>query len=198
MNLRSIFNIFRKKENVTETIAIAGHLFTVLDPIKMPKIRQAAIYMGEHEREWGMTKEHLLAYDDVLIKETEFPDQWTNKEDLAAQLTEKLKRLYNLLDTRRLLIQEDFQYTPFLRAACHMILIDDEDQNNIDTSIMSKKLNLCRDNEEILVFFLRVIRAFQQSTVSSFDISKMWEFLPASHLKSTESKALKQINTTIF
>lgn len=197
--INKIKSLFKPKETpVLETKTIGGHIFRVLDPIKMPKIRQAAIYMGEYERDWGMTKQHLLAYDDILVKETDFPTDWANKDDLTAQLTNKLKKLYDLINTRRLLIQEDFQYTPFLKAACYMILIDDENPNAIDPVHNNKKLALCQSNEEILIFFLRVIRAFQQNTLYSSGTLETSEFLPGKHLLPTEKKVLRQINTTPF
>jgi hypothetical protein len=197
--LNKIKSWFKKpKAEVVEMAVIAGHTFQVLDPIKMPKIRQASIFLAEYERDWGMTKEDLLNYDDLLCKITEFPKGWASEQDLVSQITEKLKKLYNLIDTRRLLIQEDFQYKPFLKAACNMIIIDDEDVNKIDPVYIQKKLSLCESNEEVMLFFLRIIRAFQQSTVTIFDISKMWEFYPEKHLILTEKKVLKVIHTNIF
>lgn len=189
---------FGTKSTTKEYALIGGHRFVVLDPITMPKIRQAAIFIGEYERDWGMTKNDLLAYDDVMVKETEFPTDWAGKDDLIAQLTDKLKRLYQLADTRRLLIQEDFQYKPFLKAACHMILMDDEPADKIDNTYMQQKLALCQSNEDVQLFFLRVIRAFVQNTLPSFDITKMWEYYPPQHLLPTEKRVLKEIQQTIY
>jgi len=187
----------KPKAPVTEYTTIAGHKFRVLDPLKMPKIRQAALYIGEYERDWGMTKADLLAYDDVIARETEFPNDWVNKDSLIHDLTEKLKIIYNLVDARRLLIQEDFQYKPFLKAACHIILLDDEKPEKIDGEIYSKKLALCEAHEEIEVFFLRVIRTFQNATTGLSDTSETLTFLPAKHLKPTERTVLGKINQTI-
>lgn len=184
------------KPVTTESVNIAGHKFRVLDPLKMPKIRQAALYLGEYERDWGMTKSDLLAYDDVIARETTYPKDWVNKDTLIYELTEKLKRIYNLVDARRLLIQEDFQYKPFLKAACHIVLIDDENPEKIDGELYSKKMALCEAHEEIEVFFLRVIRTFQSSTMGSSDISETLTFLPAKHLKPTERNVLKKIEQT--
>ena len=102
-----------------------------------------------------------------------------------------------MVDARRLLIQEDFQYKPFLKAACHIILLDDEKPEKIDGEIYSKKLALCEAHEEIEVFFLRVIRTFQNATTGLSDTSETLTFLPAKHLKPTERTVLGKINQTI-
>lgn len=194
-----IKSFFRKKDELRQgSIEIAGHKFTVLNPLKMPKTRQAAIYLGEYEREWGMTKKDLLAYDDLLAEKASFPENWKDDKDLVHQLSEKIKLLYNLIDTRRLLVQEDFQYKPFLKAAGHMILLDDENPDKIDNAYYSKKMKLCQESDEVLIFFLTTIRTFQQSMLSSFDISKLSAFYPPDHLSITEKKVLGAIQSTIF
>jgi hypothetical protein len=177
---------------------VAGHTFRVLDPMTMPKVRQAALFVGEYEREWGMSKTDLLAYDDILIKETAFPTVWANKDELIAELTDKVKRLYNLIDTRRVLIQEDFQYKPFLKAACHIILCEGEDAAKVEREFYDRKLELCEHSEDIMLFFLNVIMLFQKNIVISLDTLATSKFLPPMHILPTEKRVLREINTTPY
>lgn len=196
---KNIFgNIFKPQSPIIGTEIIAGHTFKVLDPFTMPVIRQAAYQLTEYERGWGMEKQDLLAYIDILIKETDAPTSFMSDGDLSAQLTNKMKRIYNLLDAQRLLIQEDYQYKPFLKAACHLILLDDENPEKIDQNIYQKKLLLCSQSEDIEGFFLRIIRTFQQGTVMLSDTLEKSEFLPKDHMKLTEKRVLQKIASTIY
>lgn len=195
----NILKLFKKKAKYeTGHTTIAGHRFTVLDPMTMPKIRQAAIFMGEYEKDWGMTKADILAYDDVLIKQTDFPKAWNTKDDLIAQLTDKLKGLYELLHTRRILIQEDFQYKPFLKVAAHAILLDDEKSEEIDKDTYQKKLELCNVNEEVLAFFLRVSAALASNTPMSLDTLLTLELSTPEHILNTEKQVLSKIHSNPY
>lgn len=196
--MKFLKNLFKRKVQRKQIYSFQGHTFEVLNPATMPKVRQSSFFMGEYERDWGMTKSDLLAYDDIIVREAGFPKSWGTKDDLIADLTDKLAKISSLADTRRLLIQEDFQYKPFLKAACHIILMDDEPVDRIDWDIYREKLRLCMQHQELEGFFLSVIRAFQTSTEHSFDISKMWAYYPAKHVQHTEKRVLKEIGSTIW
>jgi hypothetical protein len=144
-----------------------------------------------------MTKKDLLDFMGVVLKETEAPASKSIPE-LNSDLTNKLARIKTLVSLQTSMINEDFQYKPFLKAACVIILMDDENENELDQSIFAEKLKLCRDYPEIEAFFLRTIRTFQLSITGSQDMSKIWEWLPSDKLKAIENTVLKEINTTIY
>ncbi len=198
----SIFkNLFsrieKSKPTTTELFKCAGHTFKVLQPTTMSNVRQVKFFYEEYVREWGMTKQDLLDFAGVILKETEAPAS-RSIHDLNADLTNKLARIKTLVSIQSAMIKEDYQYKPFLSAACVIILLDDEDENVLDQEYQTKKLKLCQDYPEIECFFLRIIRAFQLSTVGSSDMSKIWEWCPSKEQKVMENTILKEIHTTIY
>jgi hypothetical protein len=200
MNLKKkILQYFaKKKEKVNEYFTFAGHSFKVLDPVSMPNIRQTAIFVSDYEREWGMNKADFLTYDKIMLSRSEFPSNWIDDQDLVYQLETKLREVTNLIETRMFLIQEDFQYKPMLKNACHIILIDDEKADVIDNATYSKKLELCQKHPEIELFFLRISMNFMLTLNGTANTSEMWEFYPSKAVKLTESKVYKEINLTIY
>lgn len=197
MNLKYIF---RKNKPVTfiEKIRISDHLFQVLDPVKMSNIRKTKFMLDSYTRDWGMTKEDIFDFDSLILRESSFPTEANSISELNSQLSEKLKRIYTLVATRQAVIKEDYQYKPFIKAACTIILIDDEKENKIEKKYIDLKLQLCKENPEIEAFFLRAIMTFQLSIINSPDISKVSDWLPSAQLKVMESSLYKEINTTIY
>ncbi len=198
-----ILNIIkRKKKNpqikINEKVRIAGHLFSVLDPMQMNNIRATRFMLEEYEREWGMTKNDLLAIDDFLLSETKFPEKAANLGELNAALADKLKRIYAIVAQRQAVLKEDYQYKPFLQAASIIILLDDEPEDSIIQKYQAKKMELCQMHPEIEAFFLRVIRVFQLNITNSSDMSKISTWYPSIKLKHTENNLLKKINTNIY
>lgn len=152
-------NLFKKKRPyVKGKTRIMGHDFTVLDPITMPKVRQAAYHLGEYEKGWGITKENLVLAMAELRKETDYPSSWVSNDDLISQLSDKLSDMKSIIDMMSLVIQQDYQYDPIIKSACNIILLDDENPEVIDPAIQQEKLALCAKHDEIMVFFLIVER----------------------------------------
>jgi hypothetical protein len=117
---------------------------------------------------------------------------------MNADLLNKLARVKTLVTLRSAMISEDFQYKPFLKAACIIILVEDENEHVLHEQTQNFKLKLCRDNPEIEAFFLRTIRTFQLSITGSSDMHKIWDWLPSKEQAATENLILKEIGTTIY
>lgn len=168
-----MINFFKKKPiyKKGETI-IHGHRFTVLDPFTMPKVRQAAYHLNEYEKGWGITKQNLINTFEALKKETAFPNSYGGQDDLVAKLTDKLKDMSGICEMLLLVIQQDYQYDPFIKSACNVILLDDEKADVIDPEYTKKKLQLCQKHEEIMVFFLITERHSMQNIETIYDILK--------------------------
>lgn len=202
MNIyKKLKGLFSKKETaVISDVAFefAGHKFRIMDPTKMTKARQSAIFLTDYEREWGMTKKDLLAYDEMLMKQCEFPTDWTGKDDLVAQLSDKLRDMYNLIETKYYLIKEDFQFKPLLKVACHMILVDEENEKEIDGKYYNLKMQLCQTHKEIEVFFLNHASNFVASMTGLASTLRKWEQSQGVEIKPIESKVLTKIDSTIY
>lgn len=183
---------------IDDVFTFAGHEFRVLDPVTMPKLRQHAVSMSDYEREWGIYKEDILAYQNVIIKETTFPDKWMGKDDLIKQLEEKLRSVNDLAETLVFSITQDYQYRPYVKTACHMILIDDEVAETMEGKYYDKKLELCQRHSEVEAFFLKIMKTFTINMATTTDISKMWESYPAKEVRIMESKLLSKIGKTIY
>ena len=191
-------NLFAKPNpQTTELFKCAGHTFRVLKPTTMSNVRKVKFFYEEYSREWGMTKTDLLDFAGVILKETEAPAS-RSIHDLNADLTNKLARIKTLVSIQSAMIKEDFQYKPFLNAACVIILIDDEDEHVLSQDYQVQKLKLCRDYPEVEAFFLRTIRVFQLNITDSQATSKIWEWLPSEQIKVMENMVLKEINSTIY
>lgn len=195
-----MFKLFKKKQapNTIEVVKINGYTFRVLDPVKMSNSRRVRFFWEDYAREWGMTKEDILSYIQFIMKETSFPNHAGNLSELNAELADKLKHCYALLSTLDSVIREDFQYKPFLKAACLIILVDDEDEKTIDPNYQKLKLQLCKNDQEIEGFFLTTIRTFQTNIENSQDMSKVSDWYPSENLKVMENSIYKRINTTIY
>lgn len=194
--IKSLFKTKAKQQTI-ELFKIAGHEFRVLDPKTMSNVRKTRFFFEEYSREWGMTKQDILDFDGIILKETQAPASKTI-HDQNAELLNKLARINTLISIRSAMIQEDYQYKPFLRSACAIVLMDDESENDISNEVEAEKLKLCSQYPELEAFFLRVCRTFQLSTTDSQDISKIWEWYPSTQQKVMENKVLKEINTTIY
>ena len=140
-----------------------------------------------------MEKDDIIKFDNVMIEQTSFPEEWKNKDALIALLTEKLNAVNKLAEVRKALIEEDFQYKPFLKAACIMILINDEDPERINMEMNQEKLAMCEKHEDVELFFLRVIRASHLNMQGLSDTSETWDWYPKDHLKSMESLVYQKI-----
>ena len=200
ISIRSRFrNLFtqKPKPTTTELFQCAGHTFKVLQPTTMSNVRKVKFFYEEYAREWGMTKQDLLDFAGVILKETEAPAS-RSIHDLNADLTNKLARIKTLVSIQSAMISEDFQYKPFLNAACVIVLIDDEDENVLSQEYQTQKLKLCREYPEIEAFFLRTIRTFQLSITDSQDMSKIWEWLPSKEIRNMENMVLKEIHSTVY
>lgn len=195
--ITKLLSKFRKQTPTIELFKCGCHTFRVLDPKTMSNVRKTRFFFEEYAREWGMTKEDILDFDGVILKECEAPAS-RSIHDLNADLTNKLARIKTLVSIRSAMIKEDYQYKPFLRSACSIILMDDEPENYISNEIVSEKLRLCSQYPEIEAFFLRVCRTFQLSTKDSPDISKIWEWLPSTELLTMENIVLKEIQQTVY
>lgn len=194
-----MLNIFKRKNptEIIEAVKIDGHTFRVLDPIKMSNERRVRFFWEDYVREWGMTKEDILSYLQFMMKETAFPKAG-NLSELNAELSDKLRNVYALLATMEAVLKEDYQYKPFIKSACIIIVMDDEDPNKIDPVYHKKKLDLCQSNHKIEAFFLRTIRTLQLSSEERADMSKISEWYPSEKLKIMESSIYKKINSTIY
>jgi hypothetical protein len=196
--LSKIKAFFKKQPPIQEYFSVLGYHFKVLDPVSMPFIRQSAIISADYAREWGIDKSDLIAYDNMILKQCEFPAQWDDDQHLVSIMDEKMRNIANLLETKLMLIQEDFQYKPFLRTASHMIIIEGEKPEEIDHKFYSKKMELCQAHPEIELFFCRIAWSFHNRLSDSNDTSKMWEYYPAKAIKVMENKMYKEINSTIY
>lgn len=158
------FVYFRKKKEVelyeTTEMVYADHKFKVINPSELSKARQLAIARGEYERQWGIDKKDLLTFLHYVSEKSDSP-----------------KVTYHIAETLIKLIQEDHQYMPFLRAACFMIVLDDEDPKKIDYRANEKKIELCLNSNEVLSFFLSNIYAFTTNMEASSIISRVSELL---------------------
>ena len=131
-----IKNIFKKKPDyIKGNHTILGHKFTLLDPMMMPKVRQAAYHLNEYEKGWGITKENLILTFEELKRQTAFPSSWHGNDDLVSQLTDQNKETSAIIDMLLLVIKQDYQYDPFIKSACNIILLDDEKPDIIDPEI---------------------------------------------------------------
>jgi hypothetical protein len=196
--IAKLLSKFRKpKPQTTELFKAAGHTFRILNPTTMSNVRKTRFFFEEYAREWGMTKQDILDFDGIILKECEAPAS-RSIHDLNSDLTNKLARIKTLVSIRSAMIIEDYQYKPFLRSACSIILMDDEDENKIDNQIVMEKLRLCSQYPEIEAFFLRACRTFQLSTKDSQDISKIWEWLPSTEHRIMENIVLKEIGQTVY
>ena len=190
----------KKKEayKVEDVFTFAGHEFRVLDPVTMPKLRQHAISMSDYEREWGIVKEDIIAYQQVISKESMFPDKWNGKDELISKLEDKLRIVGDLAETLVFSLTQDYQYRPYVKAACHMILIDDEVADKLEGKYYDKKLELCQRHTEVEAFFLKIMKTFTISMATTIDISAMWESYPGEKVRLMESKLLSKIGKTIY
>lgn len=150
--MMSIFK--RKKIYEREKVNMYGHTFTILDPFTMPKVRQAAYHLGEYEKGWGITKENLVQTFEALKSDTSFPKSYSGQDDLVSQLTNNLQSIQGIIDMVLLVIKQDYQYDPFIKSACNIILIDDEKADAIEPEYQKMKLQLCNQYQDIMVFFL--------------------------------------------
>ena len=170
-----MIKLFRKKNQFKKgTTRIMGHDFTILDPITMPKVRQAAYHLGEYEKGWGITKENIILAMRELRRLTEYPKSWASNDDLIGQLSDKLNDMSGLIDMLTLVIQQDYQFDPIIKSACNIILLDDEKPEVIDPAIQQEKLALCAKHDEIMVFFLTVERN------SNLNIERIYNILETS------------------
>lgn len=157
-----------KDPSIKEEVQLCGHTFRVLDPFTMPKVRQAAYHLNEYEKGWGITKENLILTFKALREDTSFPKSYISNEDLTAQLTDKLRDITGLIDMVLMVIEQDYQFDPFIKSACNIILLDDEKADEIDQEYQRKKLALCNQYEEIMVFFLVVERHSMANIETSY------------------------------
>lgn len=197
-----IRNLFKKKELtphvIEEVFTYAGHEFRVLDPVSMPKVRSNALVMGDYDFRWSMEKEDIIAYDDMVLKEAAFPKSWSSKDDLIAQMEEKLRDISALIDMRKTVLSADYNVKPFLKAASHIVLIDDEKPEALTGKHYDLKMELCQRHPEVEAFFLRIGKAFCLKMSGSLDISKLWESYPAKATVVMESKVLSKIGKRIY
>ena len=189
--ISKIKNLFKSKE-VKEYINISGHEFTVLEPTKLPILRDTAFNLESYSRDWGIDKPDIRLYLKEILLEAN-----VNSVD-SASLVNRIKNISNLVSVLDTAIAEDYQYKPYLKAACMIILIKGEDPNKLDAKFISQKLKLCQDYPEIEAFFLRTIKTLQLSMVKSFDMSKITNWYPSKNLKIMESTIYKRIGKTIY
>lgn len=197
MNLK---NIFKKKliSAPVDKTTIAGHTFMVLDPVKMSNVRKAKFFLESYERDLGMTKDDLMKFDDFILSQTKFPTDIGSLNELNADLVERMKKIYAVIQQRQAVIAQDYQYKPFLKAASIIILIDDEKENEITSKYQSLKMQLCKEHDEVEAFFLRVIMTFQLSIINSSTTSKTSNLLSLKEQKTIETSLFNTINTTIY
>ena len=194
---KSMFN--RKNKEITkEVIRMAGHTWTVIDPVKMSNTRKVKLFWEDYDRDWGFTKNDHLTYDEMVIDLCKSPKVAANLSEFNAELIDKLANIKTVMEQKVAVVKQDYQYKPMLKAACVIVLMDDEDETKIDADIFNQKLKLCQDNPELEAFFLRSMRALKDSMQGSFDISKVSTWLPSEQLKVMEKNCLKRINTTIY
>lgn len=174
-----IKNIFKKKPDyIKGHHTILGYKFTILDPMMMPKVRQAAYHLNEYEKGWGITKENLTLTFKELKKLTSFPSSFHGNDDLISQLTDQNKEMSAIIDMLLLVINQDYQYDPFIKSACNIILLDDEKADVIDPEIQKRKLELCAKHHDIMVFFLVTERNSQKTIIDIYDILTTLEQSP--------------------
>ncbi len=187
--INRILSLFKKKPLVTDLKTVAGYNFRVLDPGKMPNVRRIRFFMEEYARDWGLTKEDLLAYIQYCIKNTDL-----NRVDHSNMVKEN----YALLTTLESIIKSDYQYKPFLKAACLIILLPNEDLNKVENSFIQEKLRLCQQHPEIEAFFLSTIRLLQLNIQKQSDLLKESDWQPSMNQKRMESSFYQKINSTIY
>lgn len=192
--VKALFN----RPKTIEVFEFGGHIFRMVDAVSMPKIRQANYIMGEYEREWGITRENILMFSNEVIKETQFPKEWDSDKDLIKKLVDKLNDIRQLQESLFQTVQEDFQYAPFLKAANHIILIDDENPKKIEPKYYDLKMQMCKDHPEVLIFFCRAIRILHLNIQDTSSMRKAWEYYPAPHLQITENRFLNKIGKNIY
>ena len=173
-----------KKETqpILSELEYAGHKLKLINPTNLSKARQLAIARGEYEREWGISKVDLLSFLHHISEQSE-----------------NSKVTYHTSENLISLVQEDFQYMPFLRAACYMVLLDDENPKKIDHKANEKKISLCLESDDVMSFFLCNILAFTKNTDSSQIITEVSELLAEKWRLDTEKviySQLSKINAT--
>lgn len=197
MNLRSLFRSGKGYEPI-DSSTIAGHTFMVLDPVKMSNVRKAKFFLESYERDLGMTKDDLLKFDDFIISQTKFPTDIGSLNELNADLVERMKKIYAVIQQRQAVISQDYQYKPFLKAASIIILIDDEQENKIEKKYIDLKLQLCKENDEVEAFFLSTIMTFQLNIINSSITSKTSNLLSLKDQKNLEVQLYSTINGTLY
>jgi hypothetical protein len=181
-----------------QEVELMGHNFTVLDPYDMPKSRQLAFHLLQHDVAWGLSKNDLTDFIRLMAKELNFPKEFETKEDLVSLQREQIEKVKSFLGDMEWLIQKDYQFKPYLKAGCLLILMDDEDPHIIDKKINLEKMKLCKESEDVEFFFISTIGNLLLSTTNS---SPTFQELDLSSLKAqkiTERKIYQEKRSTIY
>jgi hypothetical protein len=198
---RSITNKFFKTKPTDVPVILqheyAGHKFYVLDPVKMPNIRRMNLFNEEYARDWGITKKDLQIFLGSILRETEFPKEATI-QDLNAELSDKLKKVYSLTSLLHGIISQDVQIKPFVRSACMVIVVDDEPIDKIDPKYTDLKLQLCERYTELEAFFLQVICDILNLIKNSSNTSTQLDWYNLANQKRMEKRLYNGIGSTIY
>ena len=185
------------KTNNNKWQEICGVKFRVLDPVSMPMVRRVELFGQTYEREWGITKRDLLLFTNTMEKMATF-NAVPTIDGLNSDMANKMANQRALLQSFQATINGDFQFKPYLKTACAVILIEGEDENKIDGEFMTKKLNLCRQYPEIEAFFLDFTFSFLAIMNGTISSSKPLDWYNLAARKRTESNFLSMIGSSLY
>lgn len=174
--------------NYIEERKIHGYAFRVLNPMTMPLIRKNLFVSREFERkEFGVSKKDLLSYLKLVNDQFKITDNdvMHGYDSTVQAMDAKLKTAYNMVSNLIVLIQEQHQYTTYVKSACTIILLDGESAEDVDPDILDKKLSLVEQHQEIRAFFLSTIIALSMPLKE-----------PSTHLKILDSLMSKGMAAT--
>lgn len=176
----------------------AGHKFTFIDPNDSSylMLKRNDFFLMEYEREWGLIKEDLIKLLTRSVNECEF------SEDIDVNLAKALNKLQDvktILTMMVFLIQQDYQYKPFLKSAAIVILIDDEKPEDDYMDTLNLKLELCEKHSEIEGFFLGTIKILHDKLMRRTDTTKTSESsIQNPQVKHTEKALLSMIRSSPY
>jgi len=164
-----------------EVKQIAGHTFRVIkEPLELPYLRMAGYYMALYDMGRKASTADLMAFVDEMKKAL-------NTGNIA-----DAGFLINALDAN---LQLYTSFSPIFDMASCLILVDDEPFEEIPMKFHQLKDKLCRENEEVMSFFLSTTLASFQSMNKDLDITQIQTYLSAQEHRITTETFLDAIDT---
>ena len=177
---------------------ILGHKFTVLNPYKSDFLmtKRHDFFMMEYAREWGIEKFDLQKFLSMLVTNLEFSDGETpNLNTCLNKMGDAKTIATNLYYT----IEGDYQYKPYLKSACIIILLGDEKPDDPYEKYLEEKLKLCELHSEIEGFFLANIKILEFSLKNRGKSIPDWDyFLPKKGEANLEKSTLRMIQSSPY